>query len=91
MHCRCELRLRFGCLGRLLIFDVFLQAKNLFTKIYPKAPFLPRAPDPDEIIIGDHDDENVKLEIQGKIADVVEGIDDEVKCIKENDLNESIE
>jgi len=64
-------------------------AKNLFTKIYPKEEFLPRAPDPDEIIIGDDDDENIKLDIQEKIADVVEGIENEVQCIQENDLNES--
>lgn len=74
-----------------LIFRFFLQAKNLFTKIYPTEEFLPRAPDPDEIIIGDDDSENIKLEIQEKIADVVEGIDNEVKCIQENDLNESLE
>ncbi|XP_037048018.1 rab proteins geranylgeranyltransferase component A isoform X2 [Bradysia coprophila] len=66
-------------------------AKKLFTKIYPTEEFLPRAPDPDEIIIGDDDNENIKLEIQEKIADVVEGIDNDVKCIQENDLNESIE
>lgn len=59
--------------------------------MYPSEEFLPRAPDPDEIIIGDDDNENVKLEIQEKIADVVEGIEDEVKCIRENDLNESLE
>lgn len=64
-------------------------AKNLFSKIYPTEEFLPRAPDPDEIIIGDDDDENIKLDIQEKIADVVEGIENEVQCIQENDLNES--
>lgn len=30
-------------------------AKNVFEKIYPNESFLPRAPDPEEIIIGDED------------------------------------
>ncbi|XP_055906238.1 rab proteins geranylgeranyltransferase component A [Eupeodes corollae] len=30
-------------------------AKNMFEKIYPNESFLPRAPDPEEIIIGDED------------------------------------
>lgn len=68
---------------------MFFQAKNLFSKIYPTEEFLPRAPDPDEIIIGDDNDDNIKLDIQEKIADVVEGIENEVQCIQENDLNES--
>ena len=51
---------------------------------------MPRAPDPEEIIIGD-ESETIKLDIQEKIADVVEGIENEVQCIQENDLNESLE
>lgn len=30
-----------------------MQAKNLFTEIYPDEEFLPRAPDPEEIVIED--------------------------------------
>lgn len=59
--------------------------------MYPTEEFLPRAPDPDEIVMGDDDDESIKLDIQEKIADVVEGIENEVQCIQENDLNESLE
>ncbi|KAJ6649626.1 Rab proteins geranylgeranyltransferase component A [Pseudolycoriella hygida] len=63
-------------------------AKDLFTKIYPTEEFLPRAPDPDEIVIGD-EDENVKLDIQEKM--LVDEIENEVQCIEQNDLNESRE
>lgn len=32
------------------------QAKRLFAKMYPNDEFLPRAPDPEEIIIGEDDE-----------------------------------
>ncbi|XP_056641471.1 rab proteins geranylgeranyltransferase component A 1 [Diorhabda sublineata] len=32
-------------------------AKKMFEEIYPEADFLPRAPDPEEIVIGDYDNE----------------------------------
>lgn len=40
---------------------LFPQAKNIFSEIFPNEEFLPRAPDPEEIIFGDDDtgEENV--------------------------------
>lgn len=35
-----------------------MQAKDIFNRIYPDQEFLPRAPDPEEIIIGDEADDN---------------------------------
>lgn len=65
---------------------VFVQAKNIFKEIYPDADFLPRAPDPDEIIIGDEaeesadevvSDEDIKEEIATEVKEEI--VSEEVK------------
>ena len=55
-----------------------IQAKSIFSKLYPEDEFLPRAPDPEEIIIGDVDEnviqnmENVAIQENEQIATVNE-------------------
>lgn len=47
------------------------QSRLLYAKMYPDDEFLPKAPEPEEIIIGDEDgsDGNVNL---GVLADLIE-------------------
>lgn len=47
------------------------QSRLLYSKIYPEDEFLPKAPEPEEIVIGDEDgsDGNVNL---GVLADLIE-------------------
>ena len=33
------------------LFSYFFQAKEIFNKMYPDSEFLPRAPDPEEIVL----------------------------------------
>lgn len=35
----------------IFIFSYFFQAKEIFNKMYPDSEFLPRAPDPEEILL----------------------------------------
>jgi hypothetical protein len=34
-----------------MLFPPFFQAKEIFSKMYPDSEFLPRAPDPEEIVL----------------------------------------
>lgn len=46
------------------------QSRLLYSKIYPNDEFLPKAPEPEEIIIGDEDETNVSVNL-GALADLV--------------------
>lgn len=46
----------------------FLQAKEIFFKMYPNEEFLPRAPDPEELVLDDGDDESKPDEGSGDSA-----------------------
>ena len=35
----------------IFLFSYFFQAKEIFNKMYPDSEFLPRAPDPEEIML----------------------------------------
>lgn len=62
------------------------QAKLLYEKMYPDDEFLPKAPEPEEIIIGDEDVEgNVNL---GALAGLV---DEKVEKASEAKADESTE
>lgn len=63
------------------------QTKLLYEKMYPGDEFLPKAPEPEEIIIGDEDgtDESVNL---GALADLV---DDSEKVESQSVADESSE
>lgn len=39
------------------MFLIFLQAKQVFDVVYPNSEFLPRAPDPEEIVIDGENDQ----------------------------------
>lgn len=47
------------------------QSKVLYTKMYPEDEFLPKAPEPEEIIIGDEDESNPTVNL-GVLADLVD-------------------
>lgn len=69
------------------------QTKLLYEKMYPGDEFLPKAPEPDEIIIGDEDatEGNVNL---GALADLIDdkpSIDDESSTATEVTEAESAE
>ena len=56
-----------------LDYDITIDiAKKIYASMYPDEPFLPRAPDPDEIILGDPAEDNdeqtevEKEEIEGE-------------------------
>lgn len=82
-----------------LIFAIDLrQARETFQKIYPNEEFLPRAPDPEEIVFdGDesaaqaNDFTQTDDEVKEKIDELVDGIEDQVKCIGENSAKENAE
>ncbi|XP_070498975.1 rab proteins geranylgeranyltransferase component A [Chironomus tepperi] len=46
------------------------QSRLLYAKMYPEDEFLPKAPEPEEIIIGDEDDTNASVNL-GVLADLV--------------------
>ena len=55
-----------------------LQAKEIFMKMYPDSEFLPRAPDPEEIIIGEDailefdNDHNSHIEVGQETTEATE-------------------
>lgn len=60
------------------------QAKKLYEKMYPDDEFLPKAPEPEEIILGDEDATEGSVNL-GILADLVET--DEPENQIENDKN----
>ncbi|KAG5680571.1 hypothetical protein PVAND_010068 [Polypedilum vanderplanki] len=66
------------------------QSRLLYSKMYPNDEFLPKAPEPEEIIIGDDDDDregNVNL---GVLADLVpENKEDTDKVLEKEDMNKT--
>ena len=51
-----------------LDFDLALtEAESIYSLIYPGEQFLPRAPDPEEIIIGEENEVKVSLDISLRI------------------------
>lgn len=60
----------FLCPGPDLDLDYDLtikEAEKIFRSVYPDLEFLPRAPDPEEIIIGDESDDNGANENAGNV------------------------
>ncbi|CAG9856686.1 unnamed protein product [Phyllotreta striolata] len=55
------------------------KAKLLFEKMYPDLEFLPRAPDPEEIIIGDDNEEEESTDINEEDHDKVINVEQEDK------------
>jgi Rab proteins geranylgeranyltransferase component A len=63
----------FKCCGPFLELDYkesIRQSRLLFAKMYPDEEFLPKAPEPEEIIIGDEDISNAAINL-GALADLV--------------------
>ena len=52
--------------------DTIRQSKLLFEKIYPNEDFLPRAPEPEEIIIGEESEGDVGVINLGVLADIID-------------------
>ncbi|KAJ8922725.1 hypothetical protein NQ315_007760 [Exocentrus adspersus] len=74
-----------------LDYDVSIkQAKQIFNELYPETEFLPRAPDPEEIVIGDEDEANEETTTEGK-ADSDTVIDELVRNIQsQNKVDDSV-
>lgn len=51
--------------------ESIIQARKLYEKMYPEDEFLPKAPEPEEIIIGDEDATEGSVNL-GVLADLVE-------------------
>ncbi len=47
------------------------QSENLFRKIYPSEEYLPKAPDPEEIVFGDDDGKDLDNINLGVLADII--------------------
>ncbi|XP_055372850.1 rab proteins geranylgeranyltransferase component A [Condylostylus longicornis] len=86
-----------------LDYDLSIEnAKNIFDQIYPNSEFLPRAPDPEEIVMGDEDptapssvfiasEKIITEDIKDKIKELEEGIENELRIMEKslsNDPNE---
>lgn len=52
--------------------ETIRQSKLLFEKIYPNEDFLPRAPEPEEIIIGEETEGDVGVINLGVLADIID-------------------
>lgn len=52
------------------------EARAIFGGMYMNEEFLPRAPDPEEIIIGDEDGEPITNQIDESINDIQEELDE---------------
>jgi hypothetical protein len=75
----------YSCCGPFIELDYdesIRQSRLLYEKIYPGDEFLPKAPEPEEIIIGDEDatEGNVNL---GALADFVEDEGDKEQKIED--------
>lgn len=65
--------------------DTLEQSHLLFKKIFPEDEYLPRAPDPEEIILGDDVESgdnlgNINL---GVLADIIQDSDDKIDVVEE--------
>lgn len=71
-------------------------AEGIFKKIYPEDEFLPRAPDPEEIVIGDEDpvsvaDDVITLDsVKEQIMELEAGLLHQEDCMEENSRNEEM-
>lgn len=89
-----------GIASRLIWFRFSnFQARDIFAQIYPDEEFLPRAPDPEDIIIEgetttdasivDFDAVTHEDNIKDRIEEVGDGVENTVECIEENAENET--
>jgi hypothetical protein len=65
------------------------QSRLLYSKMYPDDEFLPKAPEPEEIIIGDEDEKNPNINL-GVLADLVtenKEVEDIMKECKPEKIN----
>lgn len=77
----------YSCCGPFMELDYdesIRQSRLLYAKMYPDDEFLPKAPEPEEIVIGDEDDEqgrvgNVNLGVLADLIDTCEITKDEEK------------
>jgi len=86
-----------------LDYDLSIEnAKNIFNNIYSDEEFLPRAPDPEEIVMGDEDptapssvliagEKIITEDIKEKIKEIEEGIENELRLMEDNMPKDSSE
>lgn len=83
----------YQCCGPFMELDYdesIRQSKLLYQKMYPEDEFLPKAPEPEEIIIGDEDLDNANLNL-GVLTDLVNDITDNESKDQEQELQQTNE